>query len=77
MWETLKKLYRSDNECRKMLLKDKLRATKMSKINTLTTYLTKITQVHDEMSDIREIVYDHEMVRMALNGVIEPFESLR
>ena len=53
MWEAEKKLYQSDNEHRKMVLKDKLRAIKISKIDIMVTYLTKITQVHDELSVVR------------------------
>ena len=43
MREDLKKLYQSDNGHRKMVLKDKPTTTKMSKMDIVTTYLTKIT----------------------------------
>ena len=74
MWEALKKLYQSDNEHRNMVLRDKLRATKMSKIDTVATYLTRITQVCDELSVVGETVFGQEMVRTALNGVTEPWK---
>ena len=74
MWETLKKLYLSDNEHRKMVLRDKLRNTKMSKTDTVTTYLTRITYVHDELSVVGETVFDQEMMRTTLNGVTEPWK---
>jgi len=73
MWQALKKLYQSDKEYRKMVLRDKLKNTKMSKIDTVATYLTKITQVHDELSVVGETVPDHKMVRTALNGVTKPW----
>ena len=74
MWEALKRLHKSDNKNRKMVLRDKMRTTKMSKTDIVVTYLTKIMQVHDEISTIGEIVLDHEMVRMVLNGVTEPWK---
>lgn len=43
MWEALTKLYQSDNHDRKMVLRDKLRATRMSRSDTVATCLTKIT----------------------------------
>lgn len=43
MWEAITKLYQSDNHNREMVLRDKLRATKMSRTDTITTYLTRIT----------------------------------
>ena len=50
-----------------MVPRDKLRVTKMSKIDTVATYLTRITQVRDELATIRETVDDHELVRTTLN----------
>jgi hypothetical protein len=43
MWEALVKLYQSDNQSRKMLLKEKIRSTKMAKGELVVTYLTKFT----------------------------------
>ena len=57
-----------------MVLKDKIRATKMSKTDTAVTYLTKITHVHDELSVVREIVPNHKMVWTTLNGVTKPWK---
>jgi hypothetical protein len=57
-----------------MVLRDKLRNNKMSKIDTIVTYLTKIMQVRDEMSVIGEIVHDPKKVRTTLNGVTDPWK---
>jgi hypothetical protein len=43
MWKALMKLYQSDNQSRKMLLREKLRSTKMAKRELVVTYLTKFT----------------------------------
>ena len=43
MWEALVKLYQSDNQSRKMLLREKLRSTKIAIGESIVTYLTKFT----------------------------------
>jgi hypothetical protein len=42
LWEALKGLFHSKNENRKMVLKEKLKDTKITRSNTMTTYLTWI-----------------------------------
>jgi uncharacterized membrane-anchored protein YjiN (DUF445 family) len=42
MWEALKSLFQRNNENRKMVLREKLRDTKMIVSDTVTTYLTQI-----------------------------------
>jgi hypothetical protein len=68
MWDALTKLYQSDNQNRKMALRDKLHSTKMSKGEGVTSYLTRLTQIRDEMATIGDIVPESELVRIALNG---------
>ena len=43
MWDALKGLYQSNNHNRKMVLKEELISTKMSKANTIVSYLTRTT----------------------------------
>jgi hypothetical protein len=43
MWDSLTKLYQTSNKNRKMVLQEKLRSTKMTKTDTVSSYLTKIT----------------------------------
>ena len=40
----------------------------MTNVDTVTTYLTKCSQVRDELSATGEKVEDEELVRYALNG---------
>ncbi len=68
MWTSLCTLYQSKNQNRKMVLREKLRNTKMTETDSVTTYLTKITQVRDELGAAGEKVEDEELVRHALNG---------
>lgn len=74
MWEALTKLYQSDNHNKKMVMRDKLRVTKMFRIDIVATYLTRITQVSDELATIRETIDDHELVRTTLNGFTKSWD---
>jgi hypothetical protein len=68
MWEALKSLFQSKNENRKMVLREKLRDTKMTGIDTVIAYLTRIRRVRDEPAAIGKTVIDSKLVRMALKG---------
>jgi hypothetical protein len=69
MWESLTKLYQSTNENRKMVLREKLKSIKMTKAENVVTYLTRLTQVRDELGDVGEAIVDSDLVRTTLNGV--------
>jgi len=71
MWESLTKLYQSSNENQKMVLREKLKSIKMTKTESVAFYLTKLTQMRDDLGAVGEIVADSELVRIALNGVTE------
>jgi len=43
MWESLTKLYQSNNQSRKMMLREKLGSTKMARGDIVASYLTKFT----------------------------------
>jgi hypothetical protein len=44
----------------------------MTKSDTVTSYLTKITQVCDQLAVVGEVVSNKELVRTALNGFSKP-----
>jgi hypothetical protein len=52
-----------------MVLREKPKGIKMTKVENVTTYLTKITQVRDDLAAVGEVVADSELVRTALNGL--------
>jgi hypothetical protein len=68
MWEALKSLFQRKNENHIMVLREKLKDTKMIRLDMVTSYLTQIQQVQDELDAIREIMDDSELVRMMLKG---------
>ena len=74
MWEALAKLYQSDSQSRKMLLREKLRSTKMAKGESVVTYLTKFTQIQDELAAVGETMDETELVRTALNDFTKQWE---
>lgn len=73
MWDALTKLYQSSNANKNMVLREKLRSIKMAKDERMAIYITKITQVRDELGAVGEKVEDSELVRQALNGVTKPW----
>lgn len=68
MWIALSNLYQSTNENRKMVLKEKLKNIKMGN-DSAAGYLTKITNVRDELAVIGEAIPPTELVRIAVNGL--------
>lgn len=57
-----------------MILKDKLHNTKMSKGESITSYLCRLTQVGDEFVVIGEMIVDDKLVWIALNGFLKHWE---
>ena len=68
MWESLSNLYQSSNQNKKMVLREKLRGTKMARGESVTAYLTPVSQVRDELATVEETVDSAELIRVALNG---------
>lgn len=74
MWTALIGLYQSSNETGKMVLKEKLKAIRMAKTDSDTSYLTKITSVRDELAVVGETIAPIELVRIDLHGLPETWE---
>jgi hypothetical protein len=52
-----------------MVLREKLKSIKMTKAENVVTYLTRLTQVRDELGVVREAIVDSDPMRTTLNGV--------
>ena len=74
MWDTLNQLFEAKNENHKMALKDKLHNVKMNKDEGVTSYLTRVAQVKDELAAVGDIIPDSELVRIELNSFTEKWE---
>ena len=57
-----------------MVLKDKLRSVKMVKDENVASYLTRVSNVKDELVAVGEIVPDSELVRIALKGFTKKWD---
>ena len=71
MWTDLTNLYQSLNKNRKMVLREKLKNVHMSKGEGMVSYLTKITQVRDELAVVGKVIKNVKMVHIALDGVTQ------
>ena len=56
-----------------MVLREKLKSTKMVKGEVCMAYLTRISKVRDELAAIGVVVTGLELVRTVLNGVTQPW----
>ena len=74
MWESLSNLYQSSNQNRKMVLREKLRSTRMARGESVTAYLARVSQVRDELAAVAETVDSAELIRVALNGFSKSWE---
>ena len=75
MWESFNNLYQSLNQNRKMVLRDKLQSTRMARGESVTAYLTRVSQVQDELAAVGETVDSAELIRVALNGFSKSWET--
>ena len=56
-----------------MVLREKLKSVKMVKGEVVMTYLTRISQVRDELAVVGVVVPSVELARTALNEVSQPW----
>ena len=52
MWKDLESLYQSKNENRRMVLQERMRNTKVAKGEGVLPYLTRLTQIRDELGAV-------------------------
>jgi hypothetical protein len=74
MWKALSDLYKNKNENRVMALRKQLRETKMAKGEAVIPYLTRITQIRDELAAVGEKTEDPELVGIALDGFTKSWD---
>jgi hypothetical protein len=74
IWDALKNLFEAKNENRKMALKAKMHDTKMGKEESVSSYLTRVSQVKDELVVVGDVISDSELVMIALKGFTKEWE---
>ena len=75
-WEVLKDLYETSNSNQILSLKTKLLSMKMETNETITTYVSRIKDLCDQLSAIGDKVSDTDMVTIALKGLIKDYQYL-
>ena len=68
MFDVLVTLYQSENINQKMLMRNNIGDTQMSKRNIVANYLMNITELHDQLEAVGGEVEGEELVPTTLNG---------
>ena len=66
---------KTTNENQNMVLQERMRDTKMAKGEGVVPYLTRLTQIRDELGAVGSNTEDEELVRIALNGFSRPWDT--
>jgi hypothetical protein len=67
-------LYQSKNENMVMVLRKRLRSTKMDKGEGVVHYLNRLTHIRDELGAIGDKNEESEKVHVALNGISKSWD---
>ena len=58
-----------------MVLQERMRSTKMTKGEGVVPYLTRLTQIRDEIGAVGSKTVDEELVQIALKGFSKPWDT--
>ena len=75
MWKALTELFQNRSDHRKLALKDKLQKIKLEKGDTIPQYSRKFTQCLDELGNVGIIVFEDDLVILALIGLPKSWHS--
>ena len=68
MWDVILNLYQNAISNKKMILKEKLKNTQMNQGEDVTSYLTRLRIVRNELVVVGDSPTDDKLVRIDLNG---------
>jgi hypothetical protein len=68
MFDALVSLYQSENINTKMILQNRLGGIEMTRSDSVTSYLMKVTQIRDQLAAVGEKIVDATLVNIAQNG---------
>jgi hypothetical protein len=68
MWASLCKLFESSNENQKLVLHDQLRSIHMLEDESVTSFLSRYTQIKDKLGAVEEVVNPNSLVRTTMNS---------
>ena len=69
MYDTLARLFESQNINRRMTLRTQLKNVKMDKSKNIQVYLTRVSQIKEQLHAIGDMVDEAEVVMTTLNGL--------
>jgi hypothetical protein len=75
MYDSLTNLFSIRNIGQVMSLKNELRDTKMTKDDTIASYVVRISQLRDQLQAIEEVIPEKEVVNIALNGLSRSWDA--
>ena len=75
MWKALTTLYEGRSVQRRMLLENQMRLFMMAKGEEIEPFLFRLHAIRDQLTAMGAKVEDDVMVRIALNAVIEDWET--
>ena len=76
MWNALESLYQSKNESQKMVLQERMCSTRMAKGEGVVPYLTRLTQIRDELGVVGSKTEDEELVKLFHRFIFIPFDRI-
>jgi hypothetical protein len=68
MYEALNRLYEGKDISRNLTLRNQLHNMKMGNLESVTSYLMRVSQIRDQLAAIGDIISDKELVTTTLNG---------
>ena len=74
MWMALQNLFQNKNKNWVLVLQDKLKSTKMMQGEGVTLYMTRLSQVKDELVSIDVSTSDGDMETISLKGFIKDWK---
>jgi hypothetical protein len=74
MYDAFKKMFERNNTNRALTLKHQLQNIKMMKVDTISTFFMKISDIRDHLGSIGETITDKELVMITLNALPRHWE---
>lgn len=74
IWTTLKDMYEIKNTSRTLFLRKKILSIKMEENESVSSFLSRIKEVKDKLSDIGQTVANDDLVTITMNGMADDYQ---
>ena len=75
MFDSLTKLFEGKNINQKMTLRKQLKNVKIHNAETIQSYITRVSQIKEQLEVVEEEVENEEVVITTLNGLLRSWDS--